>query len=352
MSVLRGDQARALFARVHPTPHRFTTQVSAPPTDPTAGLPAGRTGIRVGTPSDPFGECAAPEQGRPQTAPGGLDDGRCPQVPVVAVVTTGGERPVLAEAGSAFTDVLTVAVGVRTQTAMKAVAVQVSSTTATGIVRHVRATPGPVSVLYLIDTPPEICTQVQDLLGGTIPVVTEHHTQAVVVVSAALRALASRGAGVADSSLLVVGTEQNPVVAVLATALRVGTVVSWNPSDAEDFPLPVMCRRADVVVDLLGLVTPDSSGSSEGFRPAPVVRPDPVATVRALPHLLHQMGTDVGSDLLAACTATAATLPSPTPTAPTHDPSGAHAPLSPHPDTTAAVPGAQTPSSADQEETR
>lgn len=352
MSVLRGDQARALFARVHPTIHRFTTQPSAPPTDPTAGLPAGRTGLRVASPPDPFGDRTAPEQGHLETAPRGLDDGRGPQVPVVAVVTTGGERPVLAEAGSAFTDILTVAVGVRTQTAMKAVAVQVSSTTAAGIVRHVRATPGPVSALYLVDTPPEICTQVQDLLGGTIPVVTEHHTQAVVVVSAALRALANRGAGAADSSLLVVGTEQNPVVAVLATALGVGTVVSWNLHDAEDFPLPMMCRHADVIVDLLGLIAADSSGSVDGFRPAPVIRPDPAATVRALPHLLHQMGSDARADLLAASAATAATLPSPTPTAPTHDPSGAHAPLSPHPDTTADVPGAQTPTSADQEETR
>lgn len=352
MSVLRGDQARALFARVHPTPHRFATQLPAPPTDPTVVLTAGRTGLRVGTRPDPFGVRAALEHGRLETALGGLDDGRCPQGPVVAVLTTGGDRPVLAEAGSAFTDILTVAVGVRTQTAMKAVAVQVSSTTAAGIVRHVRATPGPVSALYLIDTPPETCTQVQDLLGGTIPVVTEHHTQAVVVVSAALRSLASRGAGVADSSLLVVGTEQNPVVAVLATALGVGTVVSWNPSDAEDFPLPMMCRRADVIVDLLGLIAADSSGRGDAFRPAPVVRPDPVATVRALPHLLHQMATDAGVDLLAAATAATATLPSPTPTAPTHDFSGAHAPLSPHPDTTPDVPGAQTPTSADQEETR
>ena len=305
MSVLRGDQARALFARLHPIPHRFTTQLPDPP----GGLPAGRIGLRVGTQPDPFSVRAALEQGRLETAPGGLDDERCPQVPA---------------------------------------AVQLSSTTAAGIVRHVRATPGPVSASYLIDTPPETGSQVQDLLGGTIPVVTEHHTQAVVVVSAALRALSRRGAGARTSTLLVVGAEQNPMVAVLATALGVGTVVSWNPSDAEDFPLPLMCRRADVIVDLLGVIPVDDCGSGDAFRPAPVIRPDPVATVRALPHLLHQMVTDAGADLLTA----AATMSSPTPTAPTHDVSGAHAPLSPHPDTTPDVPGAQTPTSADQEETR
>ena len=352
MSVLRGDQARALFARMHPATPSPTARTTAPPTDPTGRRPAGRVGLRVGTWPDPFGYRAAPKQRHLETALAGLDDELSPRVPVVAIVTTGGHRPVLAEAGSAFTDILTAAIRVRTHTAMRAVAVQVSSTTAAEIVRHVRATPGPVSALYLIDTPPETCTQVQDLLGGTIPVVTEQHTQAVVVVSAALRSLASRGAGATSSSLLVVGTEQNPVVAVLATALGVGTVVSWNPSDAEDFPLTVMCRRADVVVDLLGLIAANDSGGVDAFRPAPVIRPDPFATVRVLPHLLHQMVTHAGADLLAAAAATATALRSSTPTAPTPDLSGAHAPPSPHPDTTPDVPGAQTPTSADQEETR
>lgn len=379
MSVLRGDQARALFARMHQdnAPSGSAVPVPAPPR-PTPGprapapaplvAPATSRGGRVSTfegrhrvrvRPDPPGARALQRQ-RPLTVTRDrVGDEQGPAVPVVAVVTTGEDRPMLAEVGSTFTDILTVAARVRTHTAMRAVAVQLSSTTAVGIVRHVRATPGPVAALYLVDTPPGTCEQVRDLLHETIPVVTEHHTEAVVVVTAALRALSRRGAGARSSTLLVVGAAQNPVVAVLAGALGVSTVTSWNPRYFGDRPLPVIWQAADVIIDLLRFMAADDDGGGvHAFRPAPVIRPDPVATVQALPALLHQLGTDTGVDPLSAAAAVTAAAaasrdqPRPVPTDLTPNLDGAHTSLSPHPDMGADVPEAQTPTSADLEETR
>lgn len=355
MAVIRGEQARQLFLRMQE--RRGDNSAAHPPgfrlvPGAQQGRFVGRAHIRVpdgrtGVISPLVGALASPRG-----------------FTVVAVVSGGGNRRVPVEPGTVSTDAVTVADRLRTHTGLKAVALQVSSDTAGQLVEEIRCLEPAVSAVYLVDTPEPRRREVQTLLGGVLPVVTDHQTQATVLVAMVLRTLARRGAAPTSSSVLIVGADENPVVVALAAAVGIGDVSSWNVTDAQDFPLASVAHRATIVVDLLGLLAPHESGDILAASPPPVVRPDPVASVMALPHLLRALSAHpvTGLDLCADVVRTLTGAPNATTTSPqlqqlaelpdpTANPTTIPVATDDDPDTAPAADGRlQTPVSAHQEE--
>ncbi|MGZ4558649.1 MAG: hypothetical protein ACXVGB_08465 [Mycobacteriaceae bacterium] len=353
MAVIRGEQARQLFLRMQE--RRGDNSAAHPPgfrlvPGAQQGRFVGRAHIRVpdgrtGVISPLVGALAIPRG-----------------FTVVAVVSGGGNRRVPVEPGAV--SAVTVADRLRTHTGLKAVALQVSSDTAGALVEEIRHLEPAVSAVYLVDTPEPRRREVQMLLGGVLPVVTDHQTQATVLVAMVLRTLARRGAAPTSSSVLVVGADENPVVVALAAAVGIGDVSSWNVTDAQDFPLASVAHRATIVVDLLGLLAPHESGDILAASPPPVVRPDPVASVMALPHLLRALSSHpvTGLDLCADVVRTLTGAPNVTTTSPqlqqlaglpdpTASPTAIPVATDDDPDTAPAADGRlQTPVSAHQEE--
>ncbi|MGZ4517669.1 MAG: hypothetical protein ACXVXN_07075, partial [Mycobacteriaceae bacterium] len=167
MAVIRGEQARQLFLRMqerrgdnsaaHPPGFRLVPGAQQGRFVDRAHIrvPDGRTGVI----SPLVGALASPRG-----------------FTVVAVVSGGGNRRVPVEPGAV--SAVTVADRLRTHTGLKAVALQVSSDTAGALVEEIRHLEPAVSAVYLVDTPEPRRREVQMLLGGVLPVVTDHQTQA------------------------------------------------------------------------------------------------------------------------------------------------------------------------------
>lgn len=85
----------------------------------------------------------------------------------------------------------------------------------------------------------------------------------------------------------MLGDAHNREVGDLVSALGVGEVVRWNPEDAASYPLPVLARRVDVVLDVLGSAEHRREAAAIVLAPAMLALSGPDAVVAALEELLR-----------------------------------------------------------------
>ncbi len=117
-----------------------------------------------------------------------------------------------------------------------------------------------------------------------VPVLTGQDTAAIALAAAVSTALAHAGRPPRSSHVVIAGADALPVLCPLVMVGEVGTVTTWNLTDAQSFPLSRVTAGADVVIDLLGLLAPDTASG-----PAVIV-PDPERDiVLALPGLVRAL---------------------------------------------------------------
>jgi hypothetical protein len=158
---------------------------------------------------------------------------------------------------SALTGLLGIAALLRTHTGLTATAQLVTADDTEELVTALRQAaldfPGGI---YLVHTDPARASAAQAALTGTAAVITDQQTTAVTLIAAALTTLTRAGAARAAGRLVIVGAEQNPLVAALAVAAGIGEIDSWGPDDAHNFPMGTLSCRGAVVIDLLGVLGP------------------------------------------------------------------------------------------------
>ncbi|MEV4313517.1 hypothetical protein [Actinocrispum sp. NPDC049592] len=121
--------------------------------------------------------------------------------------------------------------------------------------------------------PGRLRTAVDELLGETgavflpyvkpaaIPVtpglVTDWDTTAIALTAALLTTLSRAGRPPRNSRVLIAGAARMPLLSQLVVATGVSEVTTWNPADADAFPLHEVAADADAVIDLVGVAAED-----------------------------------------------------------------------------------------------
>jgi len=108
-----------------------------------------------------------------------------------------------------------------------------------------------VAAVFLTHTDPHRTRLVQQV--KTVPVVvTDHDTTAIALTAALWTTLARAGAAPQSSRVVIAGTDTMPTLGPLLVAAGVGDLTGWRTSDAAAFPLRIVAKDADVVINLLG----------------------------------------------------------------------------------------------------
>lgn len=233
-------------------------------------------------------------------------------VRTVAVVSDGSDARGQSRA-AVRTGLLTAAVSLRERVGIKATAQLVYAESAEELIAELRGISVDNSAIYLVCTDPLRGREAQVTLSGTLPVITDRQTLAVVALAATLTILTRAGVDPPDGQMLIIGAERDRLVAELAVAAGVGEISSWGLDDAHSFPLRALAHRTTAIIDLLG---PAAHGRMTGIG-EPVDRvvtvDDPTIALLALPGLYAAAVTAGRPPDLTACLEWARTLSDRTP---------------------------------------
>lgn len=206
-------------------------------------------------------------------------------VRAVVVVSDGSDARGRSRA-AVRTGLLTAAVSLRERVGIKATARLVHADSAQELITELHGLSRDNSAIYLVGTDSVRGRVAQVALSGTLPVITDRQTLAVVTLAATLTILTRAGVDLADGQLLIVGAERDRLVAQLGVAAGIGEINSWGLDDAHSFPLRALAHRATVVIDLLG---PAERGHMTRIREPGdrvVTVDDPTIALLALPGLI------------------------------------------------------------------
>ncbi|WP_235022414.1 hypothetical protein [Amycolatopsis alkalitolerans] len=124
---------------------------------------------------------------------------------------------------------------------------------------------------------------------------TEQDTTAIALTAALLTTLRRSGIPPDSTRVVVAGTEKLPTLVPLLMATGIGDITSWNDTDALAFPLAVVTRDATAVIDVA------RPTSTRTFTPdLPILVPDGIGHLLALPGLLRALRENLGSGFGAA----------------------------------------------------
>ncbi len=113
--------------------------------------------------------------------------------------------------------------------------------------------------------------------------VTDWDTTAIALTAALLTTLSRAGRPPRRSRVVIAGAARMPLLGQLVVATGVGEVTTWNPADADAFPLHEVAAPADVVIDLVGMAAKDD--------PKVIVAGFPLYPLLALPGLVQAVAS-------------------------------------------------------------
>ncbi|MFJ8962708.1 hypothetical protein ACIRG5_25280 [Lentzea sp. NPDC102401] len=108
-----------------------------------------------------------------------------------------------------------------------------------------------VGAVVLVRTDPERVQRVRGSLVG-VPVVTDQDTTAIALAAALHTTLSRADRAPQSSQVVIAGARTMPGLCPLVLAAGIGSITTWNPSDALVFPLRRIAADADVVINLVG----------------------------------------------------------------------------------------------------
>jgi hypothetical protein len=152
------------------------------------------------------------------------------------------------------------------------------------------ALPADTGAIFLPDAPPEVACRARAQAG--VPVLTGQDTIGIALAAAVSTTLVRAGRAPRAGQVVIAGADALPILCPLLMVGEVGTVTTWNLTDAHSFPLSRVAAGADVVIDLLGALN-----STDGVGPV-VIAPDRERdTLLALPGLVRALVQTPGARL-------------------------------------------------------
>lgn len=163
--------------------------------------------------------------------------------------------------------------------------------------------PSRFAAVVLIGLDPSDAAQVQRAVGaaGGPPVISELDGVTAALGAAAVSLLRSRDITPRRGRIVVTGTDAAPRLGPLLTALGAGSMTTWHPHDAQDYPLQQVMAHNDLLIDLAG-AAPDNAAPgrmlglpSEPYDYAALVLPGLLSGLRRHAYRPHAI------EVLAAC---------------------------------------------------
>ncbi len=113
-----------------------------------------------------------------------------------------------------------------------------------------RGLPSDVGAVFLQRTPPALTCRARALTHG-LPILTDQDIIAIALTAALLTATSQAGRTPRASTVVIAGADALPVLCPLLMIAGFGDVTTWNPADADMFPLRRITSGAHAIVDLL-----------------------------------------------------------------------------------------------------
>jgi len=165
--------------------------------------------------------------------------------------------------------------------------------------------PRGVDAVYLCGMDQAAARRAKAAFTADIPCLTREELTAVGLAGRLLVLLARIGRPPMSARVVVVESTAIPTLCPLLLAIRVGDIVSWEPTDALSYSLRRITYRSDAVIDPWGGGVPVVLPSDEPGQPPLIAADDPVYPLLALPGLvqaLHRNSvTGADFDVLRAC---------------------------------------------------
>ncbi|QRP50353.1 hypothetical protein [Amycolatopsis sp. FDAARGOS 1241] len=197
------------------------------------------------------------------------------------------------EAGAVLAELESDAGLLRAHTALNPQAVAVAARDEEDLAAAIRALPAGISTIFLARTEPGRARAVQRDLAreGCSRIITEQDTRAIALVAMTLVSLRRRAVAPFNARVVVTGSPAVPVLLPLLMACGVGDISSWRTEDARAFPLSVIARDVDAVIDLAGAAADLDLDAGVDVISEVLAAGDPVAHLLALPGLVRALGT-------------------------------------------------------------
>ncbi|MEV4313520.1 hypothetical protein [Actinocrispum sp. NPDC049592] len=125
-----------------------------------------------------------------------------------------------------------------------------TTTVEDGSETDLRGLPSDVGAVFLQRTPPGLTCRARALTRG-LPVLTDQDIIAIALTAALLTATSQAGRTPRTSTVVIAGADALPVLCPLLMIAGFAEVTTWNPIDADIFPLRRITSGAHTIVDLL-----------------------------------------------------------------------------------------------------
>ena len=151
--------------------------------------------------------------------------------------------------------------------------------------------PDDIGAIYLTHTDPARARAAQRSVheAGGVAVVTEQDSTAVALSAVLLTVLARVDRAPGSSQVVIAGAQTMPLLADLLMAAGIGDIISWNLADRTGFPLPVVARDADALIDLLGGASDITRAAANRPHLAVIAPDEPDDHLLAVPGLLRAL---------------------------------------------------------------
>ncbi|MPZ81766.1 MAG: hypothetical protein GEV28_15710 [Actinophytocola sp.] len=180
---------------------------------------------------------------------------------------------------------------VHTLTGLRALPLPVHADDSGQLAARLRELSDDIGAIYLTHTDPARARAAQQAVhdaGGPV-VVTEQDTTAVTLTAVLLTVLARVDRAPRTSQVVIAGAQTMPALPDLLMAAGIGDIISWNPADRTGFPLPIVTRDADAIIDLLGGATDIARAAADRPQLAVIAPDEPDDHLLAVPGLLRAL---------------------------------------------------------------
>ena len=137
-------------------------------------------------------------------------------------------------------------------TPMRALPLPLTQNEPAAVAARISQLPSRVAAVFLIGLDPSGAAHVQRAVAaaGGPAVISELDVVTAAIGAAAASFLRSRDITLRRGRVVVTGAEAAPRLGPLLVALGAGSMTTWRPYDAQDYPLPRMMAHNDLLIDL------------------------------------------------------------------------------------------------------
>jgi hypothetical protein len=138
------------------------------------------------------------------------------------------------------------------RTAMRAVPLPLTQNEPAAVAAQIAQLPDRISAVLLIGLDPIGAADVQRAVGGAggAPVISELDAVTAALAAATVSFLRGRDITPRQGRVVVTGAAAAPRLGPLLVALGAGSITTWHPRDAQDYPLARVMARNDLLIDL------------------------------------------------------------------------------------------------------